>query len=202
MDEYETPPTEPTAAADFDLREAPKWPKVVGIISIVWGGIGLLCGGAGLAMMPLGASFMGPMLEGDPPPPTMSFGPVDYAIAALGFGLAVLLIVAGVMTINRKRAGWGAHLAYAAISIPLLLFSTYNNFQKQAGLEQWAKDYPGNPYAESINNTPAGVQQTWSAVGGIIMLVIFLAYPLFCLVWFGLVKPKREQMIGGAEDVF
>ncbi|MEZ6244144.1 MAG: hypothetical protein R3B57_14005 [Phycisphaerales bacterium] len=201
MTEDLTPPTDRTTDDEFDLREAPKWPKVVGIISIVWGALGLLCGVGGLAMMPLSSSFMEPMLEGDPPPPTVSFGPVDYGLAALGPVLAILLIAAGIMTINRKRAGWAGHLLYACISIPLLLFATYNNFQKQAGLEQWAQDYPANKYAEMISKSQ-GMQQTAGAVTAIVMLVIFLAYPLFCLIWFGLMKTKHEQMTGGVEEVF
>ncbi len=196
------PPTEPTHADDFDLRDPPSWPKVVGIISIVWGGLGLVCGLGGIVMMPVGTKMMEPMLAGDPPPPTNQFGAMDYGIAALGLGLAVLLLVAGIMTVGRKRAGWTAHLIYAAISIPLVLFSAYNNLQKQAGVEQWAKDFPSNDYAQMINNSPGGVQQA-SAIGGLVVLLIFgLGYPLFCIIWFGLIKTKHEQMTGGAEDVY
>jgi uncharacterized membrane protein YukC len=43
------------------------------------------------------------------------------------------------------------------------------------------------------------------AIGMIVTLVIilfFLTYPLFCVIWFALVKNKREHLTGGVEEVF
>ena len=54
-----TPPIEQSDFDEFNLNEAPKWPKVVGIISIIWALVGLTCGGRGMA-----SSFLlAPMME-------------------------------------------------------------------------------------------------------------------------------------------
>ncbi len=80
-----------------EIQQRPRWPKVIGIISIIWGSLGLVCGGFGLIVLPVSSKFIsGALQNGEPVPygmvPTVS----DYAIGAIGFGLALLLLFAGI----------------------------------------------------------------------------------------------------------
>ena len=89
------PPTE--SAFDMPMpAEPPAWPKVVGIISIVWASLGLLCGVCGtgwLLYMPTFAKSMEAQMG--PMPPAMSPSPAQLALMVLGvFGLVLVLLVA------------------------------------------------------------------------------------------------------------
>ncbi len=195
-----TPPTEQVGLDEFDLNEAPRWPKVVGIISVVWGGIGLTCGGCGMGTPAIMGFLMGSQLNGAPLPPLWTFGPLDYVLGVLGIVMAIVLVVAGVQTILRRRLGRALHLVYAVVVLPMIVVSALNGFSKQSAMAQWAKDYPDNEFAQRIN--AGGPDQMIELVVGVAMILFFMLYPLFCLIWFGLIKNKHEQMTGGVEEVF
>ena len=126
----------------------PAWPKVIGIISIVWGSIGLVCGGCGIAS----PFFMGVMLQGQGElPPSLSPTLTQMALMAFGLLLAILLIVAGVTTMNRKPAGFIMHIGYAVVSIPVTLLGLYFSWKQQAELAQWAVENPDNMIAKSMS---------------------------------------------------
>ncbi|MFI4897722.1 MAG: hypothetical protein ACIARR_07840 [Phycisphaerales bacterium JB059] len=200
MTTQDTPPTVHNDTDGFDLADPPKWPKVVGAISIVWALLGLTCGGIGLASPAFVAPLMESQLDGDPLPPTMVLTTTDYALAAFGLLLAVLLMIGGVTLLMRKPIARPLHILYGLGAIPSLVVSTLLNFSKQEAALQWAKDYPDNPMAQQMNAGGPG-----QAIGVIITLVIilfFMTYPLFCVIWFALVKNKREHLTGGVEEVF
>ena len=200
MTDEHTPPTEQHDLDAFDLVDPPKWPKVVGVISIIWALLGLTCGGLGMAS----AAFMGPMMEsqldGDPLPPTMVLTTADYALGAFGLVLAVILMVGGVTLLLRKPVAKPLHIIYGLGAIPSLVFSTLINFSKQEAAQQWAKDYPDNPMAQQMN--AAGPAQAIGMIITLVIILFFMTYPLFCIIWFGLVKNKREHMTGGVEAVY
>lgn len=195
-----TPPIEQSDIDEFNLNEAPRWPKVVGIISIVWGAVGLTCAGCGLGSSAFMGSMVGSQLNGAPLPPAWQFGTVDYVIAGLGLLLSIVIIVAGIQTILRKRMGWALHLVYGLCAIPLNIASALNGFAKQSAMPQWAEDYPDNPIAEGINR--GGADQTVGMIVGVLMILFFMLYPLFIVIWFGLIKNKHEQMTGGVEEMY
>lgn len=195
MADYDgAPPTDPDV---LDLPPEPKsWPKVIGILSIIWASIGLLCAGCGVGLMPVWRGMIEDQLKGAPPPPSMVFGTVDYALMAVGVALTFVLLAAGIATVMRKPAGRALHLAYGALSLPLLAANIWNAMQKSAAMAQWAKDYPDNPIAQS----QASGGQMGELIGYAFMLCFGLAWPLFCLVWFGLVKRSTAEMTAGLDN--
>lgn len=195
-----TPPTEQIDSDAFDLNPPPRWPKIVGIISICWGALGLTCTGCGLGTPAIMGSLVGPQLNGAPLPPAWRFGTLDYVISALGVLLAITLIVAGVQTILRKRLGWALHLVYAVTTIPVTIVSALSGFAKQDAMKDWAQDYPDNPIAQGINQ--GGPDQTIGLIIGVLIILFFMLYPLFLIIWFGLIKNRHEHMTGGVEEVF
>lgn len=203
----QTPPITPSASGipDFgDLGPANQprsWPKVVGIVSIVWGSLGLVCNGCGFvgnisqdAMMKMMPQPQGPDAPQIPPmPDAMKAGVVDIAGAALGFLLSALLIIAGSVLIARRPAGRTLHLAYAAVSILVTIFTTVFMVQKLNAMAAWAKQNPDNFWAQQN-------QSGFAMVGLFVGVVIGLAYPLFCLVWFLAVKKDTREITEGVEE--
>lgn len=170
----------------------PTWPKVVGIISIVWGSLGLVCGGCGL----LSPIFVGMVMKGSGQelPPAMLAQPPQMVLMVLGLLLAVFLIIAGVTIINRKPSGFAMHLGYSLIAIPLTLLSVYFSWKQQGDLAQWAAANPDNPMAKGMSSPGQQIGQVFGLAFGAVM---GLGYPIFCLIWFGLVKKARD--LGGTD---
>ena len=165
---------------DLDAK-LPAWPKVIGIISIVWGAIGVICNGFGVAsafLMPMMMGGAAGQLEGGMPS-VVTDPPITALIAAvLGVFLSAFLVIAGVMTVMRKANGRTAHLIYAPIYLILIVW----NAMVQLGAQK---------------------QQRMTGPIGMIMLVVFvilfLIWPVFCLVWFGAIKKTHDDMTGGVE---
>ncbi len=181
MTQFDSPPSEVIP----DLPpEPPGWPKVVGIISIVWASLGLFCGGCGGLM-----AFVGPMMipeaQRDQFPPNMSPGPALLAVIAVGMLSGVLLLVAGVMTLRRKPIGSTLHMVCAVISLLLIFPNIYFQLQQQTDLAKWASENPASQFAQQMNSPAQKMMQTGGLLFGV---VIGAAYPVFLLIWFGLVK--------------
>lgn len=178
----------------------PRWPKFVGIVSIALGGFGLVCGGLGLVATKAFAGMIEPQLEGAPMPPHMVFGTVDYAIAAVGLLISIVLVAGGIALVGRRPVGRTLHLAYAIPALPLNIANMILTLDKQAAAVQWAKDYPDNPIAQSMNNGATG-QQIGNYFTICLFVVLGIALPLFYFVWFMLVKTRAEQITGTEEGV-
>ncbi len=199
--EQETTPVEQWESVEIQMR--PRWPKVIGIISIVWGSFGLICGGVGLIALPFSSKLIGMALEGNEPVPYgMVAGASDYAIAAIGFGLALLLLFAGIACVSYRPATRKMHLGYALLAIPLVVWQYLNQMHKNDLNIKWAKEFPDSPMAQSLDpatNPAAGVGEIF---GLLLMIVLGFGVPLFYLIWFGLVKTRPEQITGGDEGVY
>lgn len=178
----------PPTSQDFSIpAEPPAWPKVIGIISIVWGSLGLICNTCTLGA----TALMGSLVQMVPPEQQAEMqrqmqaqsGVANMAIAALGLVLSLVLIFAGVCTLRRQAIGRTLHLAYGAIGLVLTLVG--------AGLGIVAANKLATGAAD-----PAQAQQ--ARVGGLVGAAfggcLGMAYPLFCLVWFGFVKRTPESM--------
>lgn len=182
-------------------REPPGWPIPVGIISIALAGLGLVCGGLGLASMPFLPKMMEGAMNGDPLPPTMVFGPIDYAIGALGLAFAVVLLFGGIMLVGRRPIARPIHLIYALAAMPLSITQMVRGFDKQGQMAQWATDYPNNEMAKAINSGATG-QQIGEIFGLVLGVGIGIGFPLFLFIWFMLVKPKPTDITGTVEGVY
>ena len=181
------PPSEPPMD-ELALHEPPGWPKVVGVISIVWGSFWTLCGGCGLAWLAMMPQFMkgAEQQMGGPMPDVMRPGPLQMAASAIGMLGPILLIVAGIMTASRKPAGRSLHVVYAVFSIVMVIISTVLGIRQQIAIKAWA----------TANSADKWAQQADSPIGMVIMVLMLgvaAAWPVFCLCWFGLAKKRPEQ---------
>jgi len=178
------PPVEPGELGAFE--EPPRWPKVVGIISLVYAGLGVTCVGCGMAMPLLMPMILPANMD---LPPSMTYGPLQWLLLGASLLLVGLLVVAGVMTVSRKPAGRVAHLVWAALSVPMSFAGLAMQLMQRQELIEWAKAHPDNPMAKGQDG-PGGY------IGMAVGLVIGLAWPTFCLIWFGLVKRDPKSMGG------
>jgi len=166
------------------LPEAPGWPKVIGIISIVWSSLGMLCGGCMLGLGYVGMSMM-PAEQRSQFPPNMLPSGALLGVAILGLLSGVLLIIAGVVTMRRNPLGGKLHIAYAVLAILLTAAQMYLQVGQQAELAQWARENPDTMFGKQAQNPGQQIGQT---VGLAVGAIMGFGYPIFLLIWFAGVK--------------
>ena len=204
----------PPMSGDFSMPAEPAaWPKVIGIISIVWGSLGILCG---LCMGGIIVA-MGPFLEwaakmqaqgggprgGQQQMPTTPF-PVELrppalsVVSAIAWPIgAIILLVAGIMLVKRSASARMAHLVYAVFSGTMTVVGLLGAYQSQSAVNSFLQAHPDDPWAKFFQQSGGGSSQfVQAAVGGCIALI----YPAFCLIWFGMVKRRPEDMGPRAEE--
>lgn len=172
-----------------EFAPIPKWPKPVGIISICWGALGLLCNGCGLANVAFSSTFMKGAEEAlkAPMPDVMKPTPIQAIPMVFGLVWTILLIVAGFMLVSRKQASITLHIIYAIGALLLGLAGGAMAFQQQLAIQAWAKANAGDPWANQYNPT-----LNWSIFG--VIMLLSLVWPVFCVIWFG---NKRKVDLGG-----
>jgi hypothetical protein len=158
---------------------------------MIFGFLGLVLGVGGVALMPVWAGFMEQPLQGAPPPPSVQLTPLLIALTAAGGVINIILIAAGFVTIARKPVGRSLHLAYAVLSALGALAGLFYQVQTQQAVLQWAKDYPDNPIAQQMTS---GAQAVGQIVGLAIGMALALAWPVFCIIWFGMIKRHADSM--------
>lgn len=187
----------------LEIQNRPRWPKVVGIISIVWGSLGLVCGGLGLVATPFMPKILAASLEdGQPVPYGLVPTATDYAIGGLSLGLAVLLLFAGIACVSYRPVTRAMHLLYAGVSIPAVVWGYMNQMHKAELNAQWAREFPDSPMASGFDQSSAGAGMMGQVFGLALLIVLGMGFPLFYLIWFGLIKTKPEQVTGGDEGVY
>lgn len=197
------PPTADTVTSPDDpqFAEPPKWPKVVGIISLVWGILNIGCVGCLIigTLMPM--MFTKEMEQQFPDglPPQIANGPtmLTWVLIGVGVFLAAWLVVAGITLLTRKYAARALHLIWAVASALSAFVSMYNQMGQQQELHQWMRDHPNSKFAQQ--------QASFGSIGEIVSWVVGLGvglgYPIFCGVWFGAVKKKPEEYSRGVEQL-
>lgn len=197
-DETHLPPTE----ADFlddDIRPKPAWPKVIGIISIIWGALGLVCNILGTGWMFIQPSFMqsaADQMQGGVPPQMLQLQVPLIGLMIFGVVWAIVLIVAGAMTAGRKPAGRKAHLVWAIVAMITGVVGTYVNLQYQNGITDWIRDNPSSDFAQQPGAGGGG-----SMIGIVLGLVLAFAWPVFTTVWFLMVKRRDSDLAEGVEEL-
>lgn len=181
---------------DLDAPEPPTWPKAIGIISIVWGAIGLVCGGVGVASPFIMSGFVGNMPGGAPPALTTP-NPALIGVQAVSLVWTVVLIVAGALTLARKPAGRTTHLIWVVGALVLAGVITYLNMQQQAAIQEWIRQNPDAAFSKQ-SDTGGGMGTIFGWVCG---LTLGFAWPLFILIWFGLVKRKPSDITQGVTEL-
>lgn len=184
----------PVLDYDVDALEPPGWPKRLGITSIVFGALMVGCAGCGVIGFVFQKSMIPPEQAANMPPSQMT--PESMIHMAAGTANDILLIIAGSMTLARKNLGRYLHLFYASLAIVLAAIAVWLLFKQQAATQQWAAQNPDNPTAKAMSG-PMG--QIGLIIGLAMITLLGFGYPLFILVWFGLVKRTHESMTGGVE---
>lgn len=196
------PPTEPG-----EVPGPPRgWPKVIGIISIVWGSLGLLCNGCGLISQVFQSAFMGMISRGGagggpgggamaPIPDVMKPNALDFLPMVAGVGVTILLIVAGSMLVSRRPVSRPLHIAYGVLSLLVTVVGTALAVLKQQAIMAWAAENPDDFWA--MQQSQAGVF-AYAAV--VIGALIGGAYPLFVLIWFLAVKRDTTEITASVDQ--
>jgi len=180
---------EQSAPLDPQIELAPaSWPKVIGIISIVWACIGLSCLVCGVGMqLTFGPNMLPPEFR-DNPPPSMKFGILQVIQAVISIITSVLLLAAGIQTARRNFSGRTLHLIWGGISVLAILYGAYTAWLVQQETLVWARSNPDNPIAKQTLSAPSvGI-----AISALIF-TIFSIYPVFILFWFGAIKRTKAS---------
>lgn len=187
MSQFDSDST-PSVSADFNASgEPPAWPKVVGIISIVLASLSLICGGCGLVQNVMGLVQGGKDVEMPnsapihiPPPSGLSVG-----LGVLGWLWAVVLLVAGIMTLKRLAKGRLLHLVYAGVSIVLTIGSV------AVGMAEMQRVF--DAFGQNAQMAQmAGMIRMFTYAVMCFAVSLGLGYPLFLLVWFGMMGKRPE----------
>jgi hypothetical protein len=191
---------DPSAAWDGDdpFVDLPGWPKPVGIISIAWGALGLFCGVLAVGGPALMRSFMQSaqnQMQGGLPDVLVNPPASAQAAQFSAVAWAVFLIVCGGMLIARKPVSRLLHIVYAVGAIALTVWGVYEQLQVQIQMQEWIDANPDSDFARAAGAGGGAGGMIGLAIG----LVIGFAWPLFCLVWFGLVKRKPTDIVGEGE---
>lgn len=181
----------------MDDLEAPVWPKVVGVTSIVWAALNTGCMGCGMAGL-LMTSLMGSSMQNafpDGMPPTLQHPPITIWVNyVLGFGLALFLITSGIVLLLRKPIARPMHLLYGGTAIVLATVGILAGWQMQSEINEWCQLHPDTAYAKQ-----AVSGQAFQWIGLAIGAVLGFGWPTFCLIWFGAVKRDSQEIARGVE---
>lgn len=176
------PPTEPVWV---HTAPPPKWPLVIGIISMVYGGGSLGMWAIGMVMWLAFRKVPLPTAPGAGAGTMQLFtGPlwwVEVLTTVLTVATAIVALVAGVKTFQRRPSGRTLHLWFAIVYLALLA---------------------SNLGLTLVGMNPALARMPRSPMGGSFLLAnlilgfaVSAAYPVFALVWF---VPRRRSPDHGA----
>lgn len=183
-------PSTPQVAPQYiDLPDdPPAWPKVIGIISIVLGSLGLLCNGCGGAML-VATPYLLQMGEEQfgPAPDVLKPPMAQIALLPIALIMSILLLVAGISLVRRKAAARLMHLVYAVVTLINTGIGAVIGMGTLQKLAAWKAANASDQWAGQIN---MGQQYFTFAFA----IALGLAYPAFLLIWFGLVKKKASDM--------
>jgi hypothetical protein len=195
----------PPASPEFSIpAEPPGWPKVVGIISIVWGSLGILCGVCSALFTVSMGTFMERMMKFAAQQPQRGGGPVipttpmpaelqPGALSIIGAFIwpigAIVLLMAGIFTVKRAANGRSMHLAYGALSLLGTLLGLAGAFAYQASSKAYMAAHPDDPWIKIMNQNGGLNNQVIQAAG---LTCVAAIYPIFCLVWFGALGKRPE----------
>ena len=187
------PPTEPPPMLD----EPKSWPKVIGIISITWASVvGLGCNACAAFMPQIMGRIIPEDMKKDGLPPNLTPNPIMYGAIGLGVLVSILLLVAGIALVRRKRSGRALHLVWAVLGCLMAVLGLYMQWRMNGEVQVWMQQHPDSQFAKQ-----AASQGDIGPIIGYVMGAVFgLAYPVFCLVWFGLVKRNAAEIDSGVEE--
>ena len=191
--------TDADSNTDLDLDDVPEeitWPKTVGIVSIVWGSFMMMCNGCGLAGPAMQAWGQRQAVANGQKamdmPAVMNPNTVETVAYVLSIALGAFLMASGIMLVARKPVARAMHLAFGGVWFVVMVVGLVNGIMKMSAIAAFFKDNPDHEMAKWMS--PATMLLTTVAMVGIGAI-----WPVFCLVWFGLVKRTARAMTGRVE---
>jgi hypothetical protein len=188
---------EPGTYDQYDEPEPPAWPKTVGVIGIVVGAISLCCGVLGAGSLFFQKQMIAGAIAPPYPPSIDSPSPVFLALTVVSLLWNIYLIVASAMLVARKHASRSLLLIYAVGALAIGTISIYFSVQTQLDMQEWMRNNPDTEFAQTQQMGGGGT--IGMIIGLIVGAVIAYAWPIFLLIWLGLVKRSADDM-GTAED--
>lgn len=188
-------PSEAPVAYEEVYVNVPQWPKVVGGISIGWALINLCCTGWGIFNALSGTR--GGTNPGELPEDlanainAVNTSPTSIAGMVVGLLVVVLLPIAGILTILRKPAGRLLHLAYSVLALVQAGLTAYGFTVVSRIMRDWMAQNQSHEFAKA-----EGMINTTMTIMLIVVVGSQVVYPLFTLIWFGLVKRTAASMTG------
>lgn len=156
----------------------------MGIVTIVYGCLGLLCGSCGV-FGSVGSSSLAKMPAANNPAIGMiqhmnkevpNWLAIDIARSSAVILLSALIIVAGVGLLMQKSWGrWLTIIVSAALIVQQIIYTIYQFTTLMPAMERWAKTQPG---AGGMMFGGGPAQQ----VGGVFGTILVLLFPLAFLV--------------------
>ena len=180
------PPTQP--GAYIPPEQPSSWPKVIGIICVVLGGLGIL-GAASSALGPAISNFFASMMPDDQAnvmEVTKEYQPWTMIIALLQGILAVLLLAGGIGLLQRRRWGIAVSMVWAVLRMLLVVASAILSYDVVIKTIEAMSQQSGAP---ALSDEFAEVV---AIVGAVFTLLWGWALPVFLLIWFTRGRIKAE----------
>jgi amino acid transporter len=195
FDEPQTP-SGPAMAPPTDYQEpflqpqSSNWPKIIGIIAIVFGAVASLFGVLGLLaqLMVDKLAEVVPDEQKEAMTASMQNQGMNILSTVLQLGAAVLLIVGGVKLLGRKRSGVSICRAWAVLKILVVILASvisYSAVKAQMEMIQNDPELANAQMPQGFFDAAAGFGMACGALWG-------FALPVFMLIWFSRGKIKHE----------
>ncbi len=174
------PPLQPQYAPP---EKKPAWPIAIGIISIVLGSLMLIC-----VPISMGINAYNP--EAAATQEQFPEWSQTYSIISslISMGLAVLLLVGGILLIRRRAVARPLHLLYAVVTVLMAVVGTVVFF---------SVILPSVDTADLPRGTAIGMK-----FGAVVGTFLNVAYPVFLLIWFlrGTIRDQVRSWAAGADS--
>ena len=153
-----------------EVLRRPAWATAIGVISVVFGSLGVICTPVNLVMQQRNPA-MKAIFEHAPE----WFRAYVLVSQAIGIVMALWLLAAGVLLLGRKPSAGLTHVAYSSVSLVMTVVGT-----------------AVTAVAMSSGTMPENVAAP-AQFGLCIGMVIGPAYPVFLLIWFMRRKIRQEM---------
>ena len=174
------------------------WPRVIGVISIVYAILGLLCVTPWMLLSPFMSSFMGAFIEDAPAYPGV-LSAVYFVQGAASVILGILLLIGAVKLLGRNPAAAGWLKTWVVSRLIVLLIAAVAGFLLIADTVdyQMALNEAITRQANTGGGAAMPMQSREALVAqSVIMLTVGSAvvaiYPIFLGIWFSRSKIRDE----------
>lgn len=204
MTSADIPSAPPIVAGELPPKPA-TWPKVVGIIFIVFGALGIMQGCMGVFSMLMLGTMAGMMPQGEGQQMFESIAAMQpwlVAVAMITFCIAIILLVAGIGVVMRKSWGRTTALGWAMAKMVLVVFSGIVNYMMQKLQFEQMQEMMANDPNAAQTMPMAGSFMTWISIFTIVFTIIWgWILPVFTLIWFSRSKIRSEVVSWGGESL-